>query len=42
MVQALECSPNLCAANLDDLAPFRRAEDLALFAEGLRQAGLPQ
>ena len=42
MARALECSPNLCAANLDDLAPFRRAQHLALFAEGLRQAGLPQ
>jgi TolB-like protein len=42
MARALECSPGLCAANLDDLAPFRRAEDLALFDKGLRKAGLPE
>jgi tetratricopeptide (TPR) repeat protein len=39
---ALEFSPDLCASNLRDLAPFRRAEDLATFAKGLREAGLPE
>jgi TolB-like protein/tetratricopeptide (TPR) repeat protein len=42
MARALECSPDLCASNLRDLAPFRRAEDLASFAKGLRKAGLPE
>jgi hypothetical protein len=38
MARALECNPDLRASNLEDLAPFRRAEDLALFAKGLREA----
>jgi len=42
MAWALKCSPNLRASNLRDLAPFRRAEDLAMFAKGLRKAGLPE
>ena len=42
MARALECSPVLRASNLGDLAPFRRAEDLTLFAKGLREAGLPE
>jgi TolB-like protein len=42
MARALECNPDLRASNLEDLAPFRRAEDLALFAKGLREAGLPE
>lgn len=42
MARALECSPDLRASNLKDLAPFRRAEDLARFANGLRKAGLPE
>jgi TolB-like protein/tetratricopeptide (TPR) repeat protein len=41
MAQALEFSPDLRAFNLRDLAPFRRAEDLAMYARGLRNAGLP-
>jgi tetratricopeptide (TPR) repeat protein len=41
LAQALECSPGLRASNLPDLAAFRRTEDLATFAEGLRKAGLP-
>jgi TolB-like protein/Tfp pilus assembly protein PilF len=40
--RALECDPDLHASNLRDLAPFRRAEDLAMFAKGLRKAGLPE
>jgi TolB-like protein len=38
----LECNPGLRASNLKDLLPFRRTEDLAAFAEGLRKAGLPE
>jgi len=42
MARALELNPNLRASNLRDLAPFRRAEDLAMYAKGLRSAGLPE
>jgi len=42
MARALECNPDLRISNLRDLAPFRRAEDLARFVEGLRKAGLPE
>jgi tetratricopeptide (TPR) repeat protein len=42
MARALEFNPNLRASNLRDLAPFRRAEDLATFVMGLRTAGLPE
>ncbi len=42
MARALEWNPDLRASNLSDLAPFRRAEDLALFTKGLRKAGLPE
>ena len=40
--RALECRPDLRASDLRDLASFRRAEDLAMFAKGLREAGLPE
>ncbi len=42
MARALECNPELRVSNLGDVAPFRRAEDLATFAKGLRNAGLPE
>jgi hypothetical protein len=42
MALALESKPDLRAFNLGDFAPFRRAEDLAHFANGLRKAGLPE
>lgn len=42
MARALECNHGLRASNLKDVAPFRRAEDLAIFAKGLRKAGLPE
>jgi TolB-like protein len=42
MARVLECAPDLRASNLRDLAPFRRAEDFATFAKGLRKAGLPE
>jgi tetratricopeptide (TPR) repeat protein len=41
IARALKLNPDLNASNLRDLAPFRRAEDLATFAKGLRKAGLP-
>lgn len=42
MERVHECDPGLCASNLKDLAPFRRAKDLAMFAKGLRKAGLSE
>jgi hypothetical protein len=42
MARALKCNPDLRASNLRDLAPFRREQDLAKFAKGLRNAGLPE
>jgi TolB-like protein/tetratricopeptide (TPR) repeat protein len=42
IARALECNPDLRISNLRDSAPFRRAEDLATFAEGLRKAGLAE
>ncbi|WMT74673.1 adenylate/guanylate cyclase domain-containing protein [Bradyrhizobium sp. Ash2021] len=41
MARALERSPDLRASNLINSTPFRRAEDLATFTKGLRNAGLP-
>jgi hypothetical protein len=40
IARARECNPNLRASNLRDLTPFRRAVDLATFANGLRKAGV--
>jgi hypothetical protein len=34
--------PSLNLASLKDWLPFHRPEDLALFADGLRKAGLPE
>ena len=42
MARALERNPDLRTSNLRDFMPFRRAEDFATFAEGLRKAGLPE
>ena len=42
LARALECSPDLHTSNLKDLTPFCRANDLAVFAKGLRKAGLPE
>jgi TolB-like protein/Tfp pilus assembly protein PilF len=42
MARVHEIDPGLCASNLKDLAPFRRAKDLAMFAKGLRKAGLSE
>jgi TolB-like protein len=42
VARVLENNPALRVSNLGDLLPFRRAEDLAALAEGLRKAGLPE
>jgi TolB-like protein len=41
IARALECDPGLRLSNLKNLTPFERAEDFALFADGLSKAGLP-
>jgi TolB-like protein len=37
-----QLNPALRVSTLKDLLPYRRAEDLARYEEGLRQAGLPE
>ncbi|MBR0697016.1 adenylate/guanylate cyclase domain-containing protein [Bradyrhizobium lablabi] len=38
-----ELNPTLCLSNFKEmLGPYRRAEDVARYEEGLRQAGLPE
>jgi TolB-like protein len=37
-----QIAPHMCIANLKDWIPFRRPQDLELFADGLRKAGLPE
>ena len=37
-----ELDPALRVSNLADWIPIRRPEDLAIFADGLRKAGLPE
>jgi hypothetical protein len=37
-----ELEPTLRISNLRDQIPYRRPEDLARFADGLRKAGLPE
>jgi hypothetical protein len=41
MSQLRALNPNLSQANLNELLPLRRPQDIALWAEGLRRAGLP-
>ena len=41
VLRALECNPDL-RGNLGNLAPFRRADDFAIFEKGLCEAGLPE
>jgi tetratricopeptide (TPR) repeat protein len=41
MQRLRQLNPTLRLSNLRDAQPFRRQEDLAKLAEGLRQAGLP-
>ena len=42
MSRMRERDPSLRVSNLKDLAPLRRPEDFARWAEGLRMAGLPE
>jgi hypothetical protein len=43
MARLRELNPELRVSNLKDvLSPYRRAEDLSRYQEGLRQAGLPE
>lgn len=43
MARLRDLSPTLRLSNLKDvLGPYRRAEDVARYEEGLRQAGLPE
>jgi hypothetical protein len=37
-----QLEPTLRISNLRDQIPYRRPEDLARFADGLRKAGLPE
>jgi hypothetical protein len=37
-----ELDPAFRISNLREQTPFRRAEDLAMLADGLRKAGLPE
>jgi TolB-like protein len=42
MARARQLNPAFCIANLRDLLPLRRPEDVARCSEGLRKAGLPE
>jgi adenylate cyclase len=43
MLRLRQLNPALRVSNLKDLlGPYRRAEDLSRYEEGLRQAGLPE
>ena len=43
MARLRRLNPALCVSNLKDvLGPYRRAEDVSRYEEGLRQAGLPE
>ncbi len=42
MAHLRELDPSLRVANLSEVFPLRRAQDLAKFVEGLRKAGLPE
>jgi TolB-like protein/tetratricopeptide (TPR) repeat protein len=42
MDQLRELDPALRISNLEDWLPIKRPEDLSVFAEGLRRAGLPE
>jgi TolB-like protein len=37
-----QLDPTLCISNLTNYLPIRRPQDLAVFADGLRKAGLPE
>ena len=42
MARLREVDPALQISNLQDLTPLQRPQDVALYAEGLRKAGLPE
>jgi hypothetical protein len=42
MARLRQLEPALRISNLKEFFPFRRPEDLAKWAEGLRRAGLPE
>jgi hypothetical protein len=42
MARLRELDPVLRISNLNEWLPFQRADDLAIFADGLRKAGLPE
>jgi adenylate cyclase len=43
MARLRQLNPTLRVSNLKDvLSPYRHAEDLSRYEEGLRQAGLPE
>jgi len=42
MVRLRDFDPALRLSNLKDLFPIRQPEDFARWAEGMRQAGLPE
>ena len=42
MVQMRQINPELRAADVAEVAPFRRPEDVRRYAAALREAGLPQ
>jgi hypothetical protein len=42
MARLREIDPTLRVSGLRHLVPFRRPEDLAIYEEGLRKAGLPE
>jgi adenylate cyclase len=42
MERLRQIDPSLRISNLKDTLPFRRSEDIAIYAEGLRKAGLPE
>jgi TolB-like protein len=42
MARLLEIDPTLRVSDLKDIAPLRRPQDVARYAEGLRKAGLPE
>jgi TolB-like protein len=42
MARLRDIDPALCISNLQDLTPLQRPQDVSLYAEGLRQAGLPE
>jgi hypothetical protein len=42
MTRLRDIDPALRISNLQELTPLHRPQDVALYTEGLRKAGLPQ